>query len=195
MIDAYPLQWPAHWPRSKTRTRHGSMSRKFAANRDAVLKQIALLGGRDVVISSNLSLRRDNLPYAGQAQPDDRGVAVYFTLNGESQCIPCDKWDNVEQNLRAVAMTVEALRGIERWGAKEMVNAAFRGFKALPAATIVTPYQSRLWHEVLEVSPDASPETIKAAYKAHLMKAHPDKGGTAERFQEIQKAFKEAYGR
>lgn len=192
MIDSYPLQWPAHWPRTNRPQRHGSMSRRFGQNRDDVLRQIALLGGREVVISSNLQLRRDNLPYAGQAQPEDRGVAVYFKLNGEDQCIPCDKWDNVEQNLRAVALTVEALRGLERWGAKEMVNAAFRGFKALPASAIVTPYTAKPWHEILEVSPTASTETIRAAYKAHLFKAHPDQGGSTERFQAVQNAYRQS---
>lgn len=192
MIDAYPLQWPAHWPRTKSPARHGSMSRKFGMNRDDVIRQLELLGAQQIVISSNLSLRRDGLPYAGQAQPDDRGVAVYFTLDGENQCIPCDKWDNVEQNLRAVALTVEALRGLDRWGAKEMVDAAFRGFKALPATAIVTPYTKRAWYEVLEVSQTASPEVIKAAYRQKMLKAHPDQGGSTEAFQEVQTAFKES---
>ena len=87
--------------------------------------------------------------------------------------------------------TVEALRGIERWGAKEMVNAAFRGFKALPESSIVTPYQKRAWYDVLEVSPNASPEIIKAAYRQKLLKTHPDKGGSPAEFQEVRDAWKE----
>ncbi len=150
------------------------------------------MGARDIVISSNLSLRRDGLPYSGQAQPDDRGIAAYFTLKGEQQCIPCDRWDNIEQNLRAIALTVEALRGLDRWGAKEMVDAAFRGFKALPESVIVTPYTARAWYDVLEVSQTASPEVIKAAYRQQMLKAHPDQGGSPEAFAEVQQAFQQS---
>lgn len=192
MINAYPLQWPAHWPRTSSPERHPSMVRDFTRNRDEVIKQLDLLGATTVMISSNIVARLDGIPRSGQREPDDHGVAVYFTLNGEQQCIPCDKWDSVAQNLRAVAMTVEALRGIERWGAKEMVNAAFRGFKALPAEAIVTPYTSKPWHEVLEVSPEASFETIQAAYRAHLKKHHPDQGGREANFLEVQRAWEEA---
>ncbi|MBB0995716.1 J domain-containing protein [Dietzia maris] len=194
MTTAYPLQWPSHWPRTEVPQRHGSMSRGFASNRDALLRELELLGAEDVVISSNLALRRDGLPYAGQAQPDDRGIAVYFTLDGEEQCIPCDKWDTVEQNLRAVSLTVEALRGLDRWGAKEMVNAAFRGFKALPAKAIVTPFTAKPWHEILEVTQTASAETIKAAYRAQLKKHHPDHGGTEAGLIAVQRAYEQAMG-
>lgn len=192
MIESYPLQWPAAWPRTKTPQRHGSMSRRFGQNRNDVHRELELLGARNVVISTNMRTRLDGLLYAKQREPEDSAVAVYFTLNGEQQCIPCDKWDNVAQNLRAVALTVEALRGLERWGAKEMVNAAFRGFKALPESVIVTPYTARPWHEVLEVSPTASQEVIRAAYKQQLLKHHPDHGGSQQAFEQVQRAYREA---
>jgi hypothetical protein len=139
-----------------------------------------------------MMIRQDGLLYAKQRMPDDRGVAVYFNLNGEQQCIPCDKWSHVQDNLQAIRLTVEALRGLERWGAKEMVNAAFRGFKALPESAIVTPFTARAWYEVLEVSPNASSETIKAAYRSMLHKHHPDKGGDELQFKEVQRAYQEA---
>jgi hypothetical protein len=171
------------------------MSRQLSRNRDDVIRELDLLGARNVLISSDLQTRADGLPRASQRQPDDPGVAVYFTLDGEQQCIPCDKWDNVEQNLRAVALTIEALRGLDRWGAKEMVRAAFRGFKALPESVIVTPYTARPWHEVLEVSPTASPEVIRAAWKQQLLKHHPDRGGEQAAFEEVQRAYRESGAR
>lgn len=137
-------------------------------------------------------VRQDGFLYAKQRVPDDRGVAVYFTLNGEQQCIPCDKWSQIQDNLQAIRLTVEALRGLERWGAKEMVNAAFRGFKALPESAIVTPYSKRAWYEVLEVAQTASPEIIRAAYRQKAMKAHPDQGGTPAAFEEVQSAYRES---
>ena len=192
MITAYPLQWPAGWPRSKFKQDSRLAKYSFAQARDDCLDELQRLGATDVVMSSNLTLRQDGLPYSGQRQPEDAGIVVYFKLRGEDQCIPCDKWSSIEQNLRAITKTIDALRGIERWGAKEMVNAAFRGFKALPENAIVTPYMKRAWYEVLEVSQTAGPEIIKAAYRQKMLKAHPDHGGSIDDFNEVQDAFKEA---
>jgi DnaJ-domain-containing protein 1 len=191
MTEAYPLQWPQSWPRTEYPKR-AQFGTPFGRARDQLLKELRLLGATGVVISSNFVLRRDGLPYADSREPADKGVAVYFTLNGEQQCVPCDKWSTVKDNLQAVRKTIEALRGLERWGAKEMVNAAFRGFKALPESVIVTPQTVRPWHEVLEVSPNASIEVIKAAHKQMLHKHHPDKGGDDHAFMEVQTAYKQA---
>lgn len=191
MIDAYPLQWPTGWPRSKYQER-ARFDTTFATARNKLMRELALLGASDIIISSNIELRRDGLPYANQRQPEDTGIAVYFKLNGENQCVPCDKWTRTEDNLQAIRKTIEALRGLERWGAKEMVAAAFRGFKALPESIIMGEYTARAWWEVLQVSQDASAEVIRAAYKSLLHTKHPDKGGSQWEFEELQKAYREA---
>lgn len=191
MIDAYPLTWPMGWPR----TERPEWSRFKASHSGAMydlLNELRLLDAKNVIISTNLPLRRDGLPYASRHEPQDSGVAVYFDLDGQPQCIPCDKWNSVRDNLHAISKTINALRGIERWGAKEMVNAAFRGFKALPAQGDTTPSAQRLWFDVLEVSPDASWDVIEAVYRRLLHKVHPDKGGSEAAFHELQAAFKQA---
>jgi hypothetical protein len=193
MIDAFPLQWPTGWPRTEQPTRSRFETSQHRAQ-NGIVRELTLLGATDIVISTNLELRRDGLPYTKQTRLDDQGVAVYFNLNAEQQCIPCDKWYSIAENMRAIEKTIEALRGLDRWGAKEMVNAAFRGFKALPANAIVTPYKARPWHEVLEVAPTASPEVIKAAYRQKMLKGkvHPDLGGSSSAFEEVQRAYKES---
>jgi hypothetical protein len=98
-----------------------------------LLDELKRLGARTVVISSNLQIGQHGLPLSKQRTPEDPGIAVYFVLNGKEQCIPCDKWDRTEDNIKAIGKTIEALRGLDRWGAKDMVDAAFMGFKALPA--------------------------------------------------------------
>ena len=87
----------------------------------------------NVIISSNMPVKRDGLPYANRKDPEDPGVAVYFKLNREEKCFPCDRWDRVADNIHAIGLSIAALRGLDRWGAEHMVDAAFRGFKALPA--------------------------------------------------------------
>lgn len=109
-IDAWPLAWPATWPRTDypERSRFGV---SFAVARDELLYELDLLGATDVVISSNVELRRDGLPYANRPEPIDTGVAIYFTIDSRQQCIPVDRWDRVKDNLRAAGLTIQALRG------------------------------------------------------------------------------------
>lgn len=131
MVDAYPLQWPEGWERTETR-QYSRFETSFANARDGLIHEIHLLGGKFPIISTNIPIRRDGLPYAKFRTPDDPGVAVYFDLDGQQQCFPCDRWTRIQDNLHAVELCISALRGLERWGAKEMVRASFRGFEALP---------------------------------------------------------------
>lgn len=194
MTEAFPLYWPPGWRRTDPAKRVWSrFDPKGAADESKrVRAELGRLGARDVVISTNIRLRRDGLPYSGDRPPEDPGVAVYFTLDGRQQCIPCDRWPSVPENLRAIAKSVEALRGLERWGAKSFVDAAFRGFEALPA-----PGQAakRPWRVVLGLEDTGvilTPDHVRNAFKELARKHHPDVGGDAATFSEIVAARDEA---
>lgn len=194
MVEAYPLQWPPVWPRTKRpeRARFGEHSRGAAIG--SVMDEIRKLGGTQTVISTNLTLRNDGMARAAQKRPEDEGVAVYFHLNGRPQCFPCDRWDSIEHNLWAIAQSIAALRGLDRWGAKTMVDAAFRGFQALPLpdGSIMMGEPVKAWHEVFGVSPDAPLEIRKAAYRALSKTRHPDTGGTMAQWEELRRAAEQA---
>ena len=138
------------------------------------------MGGINPVISTNVKLRRDGLPYAGQREPDDKAVAVYFTYNRVPMCFACDQWDRLKDNMQAIHKTIEALRGIERWGSGDMMQQAFQGFVALPA-----PAKP---HDVLGVPIGASEADIVAAWRERAKRCHPDNGGDADEFQRITAA-------
>src|SRR5688500_17728679 len=117
-ITAYPLCWPIGWPRCQSPL-YSNFKTGLAKARDGLARELDLLGARGVVVSSNAVLLRDGSIAARQPRLTDTGVAVYFTLGNEQKCIPCDKWVYLEDNVHAIALTVNALRGLERWGAKE----------------------------------------------------------------------------
>src|SRR5271170_6432852 len=122
MTEAYPLQWPFGRPRKMypDSSKFGNRTIDQAIN--ILRKQITMLGGGTAVISSNMRLRLDGYPYSNQAQPSDKGVAAYFTYKDRPMCFACDRWDKVQDNVYAIAMTIEAMRGIERWGSGSMVE-------------------------------------------------------------------------
>lgn len=185
MTTAYPLSWPQGWPRTPASKRHSSRFTPGALADEAqeTIWELQRLGARHVVISTNIELRRDGLPYSNRRKPDDPGVAVYFLYENRQQCIPCDRWETVEENLRAVWKSIEALRGLERWGAKSFVDAAFTGFSALPG-----PASKRAWWEVLGVSQWATVEEINAAWRDKAKRAHSDVGGSDAAMSELNVA-------
>jgi len=189
----YPLQWPVGRPRIQNPGRSKFKPGTIVDESQDIYKQVRLMGGTDIIISSNMQYKADGMPYYRQSV-SDTGVAVYFkNTEGEEQCIPCDSWISLEENMRAIAKTIEAMRGIERWGGKALMNAAFSGFKALPSAIIMPPpdRQHRNWWVVLGVDFDADAPTVKQAYRKAQGLAHPDAGGSAYDFQEVNAAYEE----
>ena len=123
-IQVHPLSWPFGRPRLNN-SRHSAFKITHERAVRFVIDEIRRLGGSRPIISTNIPLRNDGLPYANFRKPDDRAAAVYFTRRGKQMCFACDKWDQVHDNIYAIGKTIEALRGIERWGTGDMVEQAF----------------------------------------------------------------------
>ncbi len=129
------------------------------------------------------------MPYSKQKKGMDEGIAVYFTWEGEQKVLACDQYNRCGCNLWAIAKTIEAMRGIDRWGCSEILSRAFTGFKALPEKSDETIRKP--WWGILGVGEDCSVEAIRAAYRQLAKTHHPDVGGDHQMFVEIQEAYKE----
>lgn len=190
--NAYPLQWPIGWKRTEAVARRRAPYRdpSFAADRDDIVRQIGILKGRDVVVSSGIALRRDGLPYAGLAEPADPGIAVYWTDRRGRPCVmAADAFRTVRENLHAVRLALEAFRQLERTGASQVLDRAFEGLAALPANAGPTNGRET-WRDVLGIG--AGPvdeEAIRTAYAILARRHHPDRGGTHEAMAAINLAF------
>lgn len=181
---AFPLQWPPGWPKTEPQRRdHAKFKTTLPFALDFLQGELRRLGAKNLILSSNYTL--------GAANPKDPGVVAYFSWKTEpaydapeiQMAIPCDRWTRIEDNVHAIAKTIEAMRGIERWGAKNMIKAMFTGFKALPAPN------GRQWWDVLGVSRNESIENCNTAYRQCAAKRHPDRGGTHEGFIELNDAW------
>jgi hypothetical protein len=180
--EAYPLYWPEGWKRTAYRKKSAFKVAGFGRARDLLLAEIRRMGGSSVILSSNIALRQDGLPYANMAQPKDPGIAVYFLYKKRQMSFACDVYYKVEENAYAIAKTIEALRGIERWGASDMMERAFSGFKALSASN------ARAWWDVLECRPDATRDIVESQYRVRARSAHPDAGGSNDAMAELNEA-------
>lgn len=185
----YPLCWPPGKPKSRLQQTHNRFKASFTEARDECVAEIKRLGGSEIVVSSNVPLNRrgeaQGVPW-GKAIAGYPGVAVYFKRKDKDMCFACDCWAHVQDNMNAITHTIEALRGIARWGTGDMMEAAFTGFMALPA-----PGQSSgesPW-TVLGVAVNATEEQILDAYRSLAKTHHPDRGGNTADFQRIRQAY------
>lgn len=202
-ITAYPLCWPDGWRRTASASReYGRFSRVATGFRSysttpgaapsgysyreraeltisqatrRVLDELRRFGvaERTIIVSTNLELRLDGLPRSKQRAPADPGVAVYWEVKGRQRCIAVDRYTKIEQNLAAIAATLDAMRAIERHGGAEILDRAFTGFTALPSP-------SQWWHVLGLESPRVTEEEIQAAYRRRAQHTHPDKGGSQD---------------
>jgi hypothetical protein len=187
----YPLQWPEGWKRTTYRG-VPKFTGQFSRDRDSALWQLNKRGAANAVITSDLPTRNDGLPYAN-ATCSDPGIAVWWIEKQKEQVIACDRWRTVAQNMRAIVLSLEALRGLDRWGSSQMVERAFAGFAALPpgGAERVTVLN---WRHVFGFADLAQPplSSVKAAYRDLIRVVHPDAGGSHERAAEVNAALAEA---
>lgn len=200
MAQAFPLQWPEGWKRTAVMARRRAPY-KVTPERalTEMIHSLELLGAnkRTIIVSTNIPVRNDGLPYASYRIPEDPGVAVYWaTKSMGERVIACDRWDVVHANIRAIGLAIEGLRAMDRAGATQILERAFSAFAALPAATQAAPVV-RPWWEIFEF-PEAligalSLAVVEARYRELAAKHHPDKlGGSQEAFVELNYARDQA---
>jgi hypothetical protein len=202
-ISAYPLEWPAGWPRCKLRKyatfskkrqgAYGSESLTIAQGLERALDELRIMGisRDDVVISSNAPLRLDGLPRGDAPNPADPGVALYWnTRKGETKVMAIDIYNRLADNLAAIAATLDAMRAIERHGGAVILDRAFAGFAALPP-----PGQThaRGWPEILGVMPmEKDLAKVQEKYRRLAAVHHPDRGGDQAVMAELNWAWAQA---
>lgn len=134
------------WPRPFTKDRKRS---PFKATYDKTMKllavELARVEGRNGLVQLACrpgAIRKDGRPYAN-AEVDHPGVIVSFEkLVGRAfvpVAMPCDTFDEWEDNLRALALGLELLRAIDRYGITSHAE-QYRGWAQLPPpGGLVTP--------------------------------------------------------
>lgn len=113
----------------------------------------------------------------------DRTVTLTYIKNGKTVNLQMGKQNRAVDNLRVLFLAVEDMRMNEKRGIAEVLQSAY--------AQLEAPKAKRSPWEILGVMPGAPLEVSRAAYKALAMKAHPDRGGSVEKMQELNEAIKE----
>jgi hypothetical protein len=128
------------------------------------------------------------------ARPLSSACAIQFDSRTKgSLLIGCGRFRHWQDNVRAIALGLEALRKVERYGIVQ-ANEQYEGWRALPegGTTDVTDID-RAW-KVIALLADVDETEARLdgryAYRLALKRAHPDHGGAAAAFRALQEAAK-----
>jgi hypothetical protein len=168
-----------------------------------LLRELEAIEAEDVVFEVDVPesrIRQDGGIYSGTRASSPR-VVVSFRFAHGAMRYKSDRYTRFEDNLVAIARTLEALRTVDRHGVSSR-GEQYQGWKALPAQSSVTmdSYGAAklvaLWAgepplpeegEVTRIV--GNPGWAKATIRKAAKRVHPDvEGGSAEKFQQLQVA-------
>lgn len=178
-----PAIWPSG-PRTPERERRRS---PFKARWDRTLedleRELRMLGADDVVVVEagyrESDIRVDGYPRANARLLDPAVVISFESCHGPLR-YGCDLFTDHQSNVRAVALALEALRLVDRYGVSRR-GEQYQGWKALPVMS-----QDRA-EEVIRQHADPGVD-LSTAYRQAAKKLHTDTGGDRAAWDQLQLA-------
>lgn len=123
------------WPHKASQRRSAQFSTPYARTLDQLDREVGYLGGRDVVVGIGLEerdIRLDGLPRANARPLNHPGVEVSFDSREHGRLTyATDQFWDWQDNMRAVVLSLEALRAVERYGVSK--GRQYAGFTLLTA--------------------------------------------------------------
>lgn len=193
-IITRPLE-PWHDPITTDRPR-SPFSAHWTDTLDLLSRETAALGATLVVLQIDITeadLRRDGLIRAG-ARIAFPGVRVAFESNRGPLMFATDTYPHWQANVRAVALGLEALRRVDRYGITRK-GEQYVGWQALPSGANVRMTREEAAAFLAEAQDAwaaadllADTEAVKRAYRTAAKRHHSDVGGNDPLFARITAA-------
>lgn len=132
--------------------------------------------------------RLDGMPRAN-SYPEHPGVILNIEPRQRpALSFPCDTFDHWHSNLRAITLTLEALRKIDRYGVTQ-TGQQYTGWLAIEAPKASAKDLIDFLARVADMPPPSSPDGITLAYRKARANAHPDRNaGDREQWDAVERA-------
>jgi hypothetical protein len=199
-IEQYPSELTPSYRRKRS-----PFDAPWSATLELLERELTHLSAKEVIFQLDLTdaeIRLDGMPRAN-ATPKSPAIVIAFESKHGPLQYATDVFTHWQANVRAVALGLESLRRVERYGITKS-GQQYRGWQQLgagtpmPAAQMTVDDAARFFAE--HVGKGATPgefwnaaEGVDAAFvSAHYRQLaktmHPDAGGSTELFQKLQQA-------
>jgi len=173
-------------------------------------RELRYLDAVDVVLEADFreqDLRLDGMPRSNAREPVDPGVRISFGSKHGPLIYQCDSVDWWKGNVRSIALGLEALRAVDRYGITRRAEqyTGWRQIGAGPAIVTDPPMTRPAAAEALvrAAHPDLSGDSLAgharglldglldldATVRRAQRHTHPDTGGSALAFDLVQRAI------
>jgi hypothetical protein len=180
------------WPGKKTPTynrKRAPFKAGYPRTLDDLEREINHLSGKSVVIQAEFEtrdIRNDGWPRSS-ARAKGPGVVVSFQTPQGPLSFPCDTYDAWEDNLRAIALSLEALRAVNRYGVTKH-SEQYKGFAQIEAPGAQNG-MDRQQAVVFVRNWGGAEGSLSDAYRRAARVLHPDAStGSHEQFVKLQQA-------
>lgn len=145
---------------------------------DILAREVRLLGADRCILEVDVTeaeITLDGSRPRVDARPASSRVAVSFTSRHGDLRYVCHQYRNWKSNIRAIALALEALRAVDRYGVSGR-GEQYRGWRQIegPASNLIA-----MGREIIRAHGG-----VTAALKA----THPDHGGSEDDFRAVQAA-------
>lgn len=187
-------RWPEAFTERPLR-RPSQFSAGYAATLELLDRELVNLDAEAVVIQLDLDerdIRLDGRPRV-KARPGHPGVIVAFESRYGPLQYATDVFLDWRDNLRAVALGLEALRKVDRYGITRR-GEQYTGWRALEAGGETTDdFEAavnfiRAHSDIFLDATQLDEIAFSRAARKAAMRLHPDQGGDSEQFRRLQQA-------
>lgn len=194
-------EWPGaltpvgkrHLSRFKSTSYSGGWRRNqtpLSATTELLTRELRALGAKNpemLIAMSPADFRNDGYPRA-QAKAEHPGIILSFDSEYGHLSYPCDTFTTWQDNLRAVALALEALRKVDRYGVTKR-GQQYKGFLEIEAPK--PGYLSSIdaatqYMEALIGADRGDYANVESLLRRAQRKAHPDVSGEREAWDALQ---------
>lgn len=206
-----PIQWTA--PTTLDRRSRYIFKAPWSSTLQLLDRELEYLDAENLVIQADFAerdLRLDGMPKERARQPEFPGVRILFDSRHGPLVYETDAYEFWQHNVRAIALALEALRAVDRYGVTHHAE-QYKGWRAIEAgpavgtmsdraaaAMFVATYSAPIGtsitahaDELLRGLDSGTPQgegLARVALRVAAKRCHPDTGGSADRFRQLQEA-------
>lgn len=190
-----------NFPGKRPTPRKSQFGTSYSRTLELLDRELLHLRARDVVIQLDCSerdIRNDGMPRS-DCRPRSSAVVLSFESrkSGGPMQFPCAAFLSWQDNIRAIALSLESLRQVDRYGVTQHAE-QYRGWNKLPAPETPQMTAQRAAEVIAQFTGEGLPlpadilrsaEVYRDALKRAQVNTHPDRNGGAEgSFKAVQAA-------